>query len=156
MQPIAEFQGQGTTNSPTDYGYEDDAVDIGQTYYYRLIDREYSGNVTYHSIVNVTVSEQPIQRFALLPNYPNPFNPETTIRFEISVQDAGLERVELGIYNALGQKVRDLFQGRLASGSYNYVWAATDDNGIQQPSGIYLMRLQSGTQQAVRKITLLK
>ncbi|MEL6820863.1 MAG: lamin tail domain-containing protein [Calditrichota bacterium] len=156
LRPIAEFQGQGTTNAPTDYSYEDELIDMGQTYFYRLIDRDYSGNVTYHSIVNVTVSEQVAQRFTLLPNFPNPFNPETTLRFEIAVQDGGFEKVELGIYNMLGQKVRDIFQGQLASGSYSYVWDTTDNAGIQQPSGVYLMRLQSGNQQAVRQISLLK
>jgi hypothetical protein len=78
-----------------------------------------------------------IRGFALLENYPNPFNPSTTIEF--SLAEGG--NVSLGIYDMLGRKIRQLHEGYLNDGSYSVVWDGKDDSGVAAPSGTYFYRL---------------
>ena len=72
-------------------------------------------------------------RYALLPNYPNPFNPSTTITFALPVRS----RVTLGIYNLLGQRVAGLFSGEADAGVHTVIWNAT------RASGVYLCRMEA-------------
>ncbi|MBN2460819.1 MAG: C10 family peptidase, partial [Candidatus Cloacimonetes bacterium] len=70
----------------------------------------------------------------LLGNYPNPFNPETTIRFTLAENS----RVILVVYNCKGQKVRTLIDGQRDSGSHSINWNGRDDSGRKVSSGVYL------------------
>lgn len=91
--------------------------------------------------------------FELHENYPNPFNPETTIRYELN--EGG--RVRLSVYSILGQKVVDLVEGRQASGVYQVTWDGRDDRGRLVASGIYIYRLtMDGRTSRARVMTLLK
>lgn len=92
------------------------------------------------------------KEMVLYPNYPNPFNPSTTIRFALP---EALE-VTLGIYNITGQLVRTLFSGRQAAGVHSMVWDGIDDNDRPAASGIYLCRLQAGGHSAIRKLVLVR
>ena len=97
--------------------------------------------------VKSKISEVP-QRFELIGNYPNPFNPSTKIVFNIS--EPGF--VSLKIYNALGQEVATLVSKELHRGYYEYQFNA----GYGLTSGIYFARLQSNGSSAVKKMLLLK
>ncbi|MCB5253200.1 MAG: C25 family cysteine peptidase [Candidatus Cloacimonadaceae bacterium] len=88
----------------------------------------------------------------LKPNYPNPFNPNTTIAFELA--KAGAVRID--IFNARGQKVRELLCDDLSHGSHTTAWDGTDDNGRSLASGIYLYRMISAEGAQTRKMLLLK
>ncbi len=90
--------------------------------------------------------------YRLLGNYPNPFNPSTTIKYSVPAPS----RVELKIYNALGQLVRILVDGYQATGEYAAVWDGKDAGGNTLPSGNYFYRIQMGEFSAVRKMTYLK
>ena len=81
--------------------------------------------------------EMPVA-FALKPNYPNPFNPETYIDYQIPATS----RVDLGIYNGLGQKVRTLVEAKQATGRYQIKWDGKNESGFPLPSGVYLYRLR--------------
>ncbi len=83
----------------------------------------------------------------LLPNYPNPFNPITTIEFRLPRS----QFVELTIYNAAGQEVKKLISGQMSPGIHRVQW-----DGKDLPSGIYFYRLQTGGTALVRKMILLK
>ena len=85
-------------------------------------------------------------------NYPNPFNPSTTIEF--SIQNPG--KIELSIYNLRGQKVKSLVSDHLGSGLHKVVWNGEDDQGREVGSGIYLVRMQSSGYTMSKKITLIK
>ncbi len=84
--------------------------------------------------------------------YPNPFNPETRIQYAVS--HPGL--VNLDIYNVKGQKVTTLISQNQAAGNYTQTWNGKDDIGIPQSSGVYYVRLNSGNDQSVRKVILMK
>jgi len=85
-------------------------------------------------------------------NFPNPFNPRTTIRFAV----ASAQDVTLTVYNVAGQKVRTLYDGRVPAGEQSVVWDGKDEFGGRVASGIYIYRLtaEAGTQ--TRKMVFLK
>ncbi|MFQ5629467.1 MAG: fibronectin type III domain-containing protein, partial [bacterium] len=92
--------------------------------------------------------------FTLHPNYPNPFNPSTTITYEIA-QPA---TVLLTIFDPMGRKIRALFHGRQASGLHSIEWDGRDDSGSIVSSGVYFYRLQTiGTSaQQTRKMVFMQ
>ncbi len=91
--------------------------------------------------------------YALLSqNHPNPFNPVTTIHFEIRAQ----LRVTLEIYDVAGRRVKSLENGTLQPGDHTAVWRGETDEGIGAPSGVYFARLVAGKTQQTRKITLIR
>ncbi len=92
------------------------------------------------------------QGFTLAPNYPNPFNPTTTLRF--SLPQAG--EAELSIYNLLGQRMATLVHGVQEAGPHVLQWNGRDDAGRELASGVYFYRLQAGGQVETRKLLLLR
>ena len=91
--------------------------------------------------------------FSLADNFPNPFNPATTIKYVLP-QAAD---VELTVYNVLGQPVRTLVAEHQRAGRYAVEWNATDDSGQSMAAGMYFYRLQaSGEFVEVKKMLLLK
>lgn len=91
-------------------------------------------------------------RFELYQNEPNPFNPETAIRYDLPVPG----HVRLEIFNILGQKVVTLVDRHMDAGAHRVIWNGTDRDGNTVASGIYLYRLSAGTETARRKMMLLK
>jgi hypothetical protein len=89
---------------------------------------------------------------ALHANYPNPFNPTTSIRF--SLPSDGF--VELSIFNVQGQLVRRLISGFRSAGEHDATWDSRNNEGLVVASGIYLYRLKFGNQVLTRKLTLVK
>ncbi|NUN47046.1 T9SS type A sorting domain-containing protein, partial [bacterium] len=92
------------------------------------------------------------EQFRITANYPNPFNPSTTIAFEVPQET----QIKLTVYNTLGQKVKTLYRGVKSTGRHTVQWDATNDSGNMQPSGIYIVRLEAGTLTQSHKITLMK
>ena len=85
--------------------------------------------------------------FRLHANYPNPFNPETTIPFDVPART----HVRLTVFNTLGQRVATLVDEPLAAGRYRAAFGAAD-----LPSGLYLYRLEAGAHRATKTMVLLK
>jgi hypothetical protein len=92
------------------------------------------------------------QVFALHANYPNPFNPATTIRYQLP-QAAP---VRLEIFDVLGQKVRTLVAEAQPAGYHRATWDSRNEAGDPVAAGVYLYRLQAGDFRQVRKLLLLK
>ncbi len=88
----------------------------------------------------------------LFPNRPNPFNPVTTVRFEV----AETSPVEVVIYGIQGRVVRTLVQEMKSPGRYEMVWDGRDDRGMSVGSGVYLCALRIGNYGAVKKMVLIK
>ncbi|HPR17180.1 MAG TPA: C25 family cysteine peptidase [Candidatus Cloacimonadota bacterium] len=86
-------------------------------------------------------------------NYPNPFNPETTISFSTTESSA---HTEICIYNLKGQKVKQLVDAQFSAGQHSVVWYGKDDNGKPVSSGIYLCKMKAGNYQNTRKMILLR
>ena len=90
--------------------------------------------------------------YALSPNRPNPFNPETVIPYQMP--EAG--DVSLIVYNVLGQQMRELLRTRQAPGFYKVTWDGRDNGGRQVSSGIYLIRMDANAFHHTQKMLLLK
>jgi len=101
--------------------------------------------------VGVFYNELPITNYNLR-NYPNPFNPETKIVFNLP--ESG--RVKLEIFNIKGQKVKTLLDCYMVLGRSETLWDSKDDNGKRVSSGVYLYRLQTPTNIITKKMLLLK
>jgi hypothetical protein len=84
--------------------------------------------------------------------YPNPFNPETTIEFNVPSEG----RVKIEIYNTAGQLVTSLVDEELTAGSYKTTWDARDESGALMASGVYFYRMLAGDFADTRTMTLLK
>ncbi len=90
--------------------------------------------------------------FALQANYPNPFNPSTTISYSLDqTQDVALE-----VYDLLGHKIATLASGVQAAGQHQVQWNGTDDKGKTVASGLYVYRLSSENRVKTRKMMLLQ
>lgn len=92
-------------------------------------------------------SETVARDFQLAQNYPNPFNPSTSIAFSLGKAGA----VKLQVFNALGQKVATLVNGKMPAGQHSVIWDA-----INAPSGIYFYRLEAGVFSQTRKMVLIR
>lgn len=132
---VATIIGQGTKARGTDYEWIDGDVTMDTTYYYRLADVSYDGHILYHSEQTIRIDRPSEAR--LFGNFPNPFNPETAIRFSLPY-DAN---IKLKIYNALGQQVRTLEERSLTAGYHTIKWNGRNDRGSAVASGVYLYRL---------------
>ncbi len=89
---------------------------------------------------------------ALRGNYPNPFNPETAISFDM--KEAG--NVSIDIYNVKGQKVKTLANDHYNAGRHSVIWDGVDDNNSSVSSGVYFYKMQSGTYTKSKKMILMK
>jgi hypothetical protein len=101
----------------------------------------------------VAIEQATPSGFVLGANYPNPFNPATTI--PLSVPD-GAEAVDVAIYNLLGQLVRQVWSGPLAAGEHRLTWDGRDGQGQPVASGAYLYQLRVGEQLRTRKMVKLE
>jgi hypothetical protein len=93
-----------------------------------------------------------IRSFALHQNHPNPFNPETTIRFDLPATSD----VSVKVFNLIGEEVLTLVDSRLLAGSHELRWQGIDAQGRQVGSGIYFLRVSAGTQASVRKMMVVR
>lgn len=94
------------------------------------------------------------QKCTLYPNFPNPFNSDTEIRFDISGTQA--QKIHLIIYNLLGQEIRTLVQGIFPPGSYRIHWNGKDNWERSVSTGIYLYRLEGEDFSFTRRMVLIK
>ncbi len=85
-------------------------------------------------------------------NYPNPFNPSTTIKLELA--DAG--KIELAIFNVKGQKVKTLIDAFTNKGTFETNWNGEDEKGKSVSNGQYVVKLQQNGKETATKIMLLK
>jgi hypothetical protein len=92
--------------------------------------------------------------FELYQNFPNPFNPSTTIEFRLDGSQSA--HVVLDVFNILGQHVATPLNDMLTPGVHRAVWTGTDRGGQPVASGVYLYRLRVGSEQETRKMLLLK
>ncbi|MBU4445300.1 MAG: T9SS type A sorting domain-containing protein [Candidatus Marinimicrobia bacterium] len=145
--------GAGNSSSRHEYEYVDKGLTNGIKYWYKLEDVDYSGNTELHGPESATPMKKAAPKeFRLYPNYPNPFNPVTTISYDLP--DDGL--VELTVYNMRGEKVATLMQGKQEAGSYRLNWDGTDRNGEMVASGIYFLRIASGSYCRTSKMVFIR
>lgn len=96
--------------------------------------------------------EKSIDNFNLFPNYPNPFNPITTIKFELKKS----ENILISIYNILGKEIKILINENLPTGEHIIQWDGKDNKGSPLSSGIFFIKMIAGQYQQIIKAVLLR
>jgi len=111
-------------------------------------------DINIYSTSNINIANDPPfpAQPQLYQNFPNPFNPVTTLRYEIP--ETGL--VNITIYNMLGREVKTLINQTQDAGYRSVIWNATNDYGIPVSAGIYLYQIQAGEYISTKKMVLLK
>ncbi|MBU78482.1 MAG: hypothetical protein CMG28_03535 [Candidatus Marinimicrobia bacterium] len=104
------------------------------------------------SKLNVNEGDLIPETFALHANYPNPFNPSTTISYDLPEQ----AQVTLKVYDMLGKQIKTLVNQSQDAGNRTAVWNGTDNLGRQVSAGVYLYQIQAGEFSQTRKMLLLK
>jgi len=152
----SELLGQGSTTNKTDYSFVDKAVQIGKSYQYRLFDVDYRGHKTQHSVIQVTVQNAGVDlkpsHVQLHKAFPNPFNPEVNLSFTLETQVAMLS---LEVFNIKGDLIQTLSSGSHIMGTHNFSWIGIDNHGNAVSSGVYLVRLNTGSLNQIQRVTLL-
>ena len=141
---VVFINGSGTTTETKAYNYVDEQLTVG-VHSYRIKQIDYDGTFTYSKIVEVEISAP--DNYALFQNYPNPFNPSTTIKFTLPVET----EVQLSVYNTIGEKVAEVFNGSLNEGYHEVVFDAAS-----LTSGTYFYRLEANEFVDVKKMLILK
>ena len=90
-------------------------------------------------------------RFALGPNYPNPFNPSTIIPYQL----AASSQVRLEVFNLLGQRIATLVDGERPAGFHTATWHATDGTGRAVAAGVYIYRMTVGEERQTGRMVLI-
>jgi len=150
---IGFVEGNGTTVIPQDYAFQDSLLNLDDNVpniLYRLKQIDTDGSFDYSPIITVNLDNP--KTFQLLQNFPNPFNPETEIRFQLPKTS----NVDLTIYNTRGQVIRRLLSQSYTAGEHSIKWDGRDQNGDPVSSGVYLYQLRASNFRQVKKMTLLR
>lgn len=129
--------------------YLDRDVESTTTYQYELVIRTADGNEFRSPMATVTM---PARKLTLHQNVPNPFNPQTAIRYDLPSSG----RAQLFVLDVNGRLVRTLVNEEQTAGSHSVVWNGRDDAGNAVASGVYFSVLDAGKHRLTRKLVLLK
>jgi hypothetical protein len=146
--------GAGTSDAVINYGIKDTDLPGVEAVFYRLDQIDLDGAIHSSAPIEVILGA----RFLNLPTefgtrvYPNPFNPATTIAYDLPSESA----VSIVIYGALGQEVRRLVTEPKSAGRYTIQWDALDNFGRSVGSGVYIAKIEAGQFSASQKMLLLK
>jgi hypothetical protein len=126
-------------------------------YWYKLAAIDIHGNESPFAVVgpDAVTGDEPMpapEATFLAQNFPNPFNPNTTISFGLKVRG----HVSLRIYDAAGRLVEDLIDGSKPAGQYSVIWNGKDRYGSPAASGVYFYKLTTGEFEKTRKMILLR
>ena len=147
--------GDGTTDAFKSYTFTDRDPLQAEVLYYYLKQIDLDGTSARSEVIEVVLAARqalPVAN-ALWQNFPNPFNPETTINFELSEEAV----VTLTVYDLTGQIVRTLVGGQfMTAGNHQSVWDGRNEVGVRVGSGVYLYRLKAGAFTDMKKMTLLQ
>lgn len=159
IETLTLLRREGAAQVPTEVGngsidtqtrsYLDAAVEPGNTYHYELLVRTRDGNTIRSPVASATTAAL---GFTLYQNQPNPFNPQTTIRYDIP----GASHVRLVILDIAGRIIRALVDDTQPGGTHEAVWNGRDDRGAGVSSGVYFYVLDAGGARQTRKLVLLK
>ncbi len=126
------------------------------TYYYSVqaLDAQFKGSLfSTEGVFEATSANDPVApQTTLNGNFPNPFNPTTTIQYALQKDS----KVRISVYNIKGQLVKDLINGTQTAGKHQIEWKGEDSSGRKCSSGVYFYRMTTDTYQKQKKALLLK
>ncbi|MDZ7317398.1 MAG: T9SS type A sorting domain-containing protein [candidate division KSB1 bacterium] len=159
-QKIADFSthpeltGRGTASEPVVYRFIDQPPGDADELVYRLsfIDINGTAVALEQTLLKRNGTASALSEFRLFPAYPNPFNPQTTLSYEL----ARTSRVEIIVFDAAGRQVRRLVDAAEAGGRHAVIWDGWDDVGDSAPAGVYFVRFSFDDLRKMQKIVLVR
>ena len=145
FEKIGFVVGAGTSSAPREYSFTDVNIPAGK-YSYRLKQIDRDGQFKFSESVDIGVNAFP-KIFGMEQNFPNPFNPSTTIRYEVPIRS----HVSLSVFNTLGEKVVTLVNQNKEPGEFNVAF-----NAARLASGVYLYRMDAGSFSETKKLVVMK
>ncbi|MCK6615894.1 MAG: T9SS type A sorting domain-containing protein, partial [Ignavibacteriaceae bacterium] len=143
---IGFIRGKGTSIEVNNYTFFDREIKSG-SHYYRLKQIDYSGGISYSTIISMDSDLKP-SAFKLSQNFPNPFNSRTIIKYQVPIKSF----ISLSLYNIKGERITELVSEEKETGLYQLAI-----NNLALPSGIYFVRMKTSHGfAAMIKITLIK
>lgn len=152
----------GFGNSPTGKTYsftdKDSFLKAGKTYYYKIADINYDGQISFHGPVKAVLAISESETFKdsrniLFQNYPNPFNPVTEIKIRLKKP---VSEAEIEIFDISGRKVRSLWSGQISVTDFIVSWDGTDQGGKPVASGYYFYCFKTSNKFLMKKMLFLK
>ncbi|MBT4100026.1 MAG: T9SS type A sorting domain-containing protein [Gemmatimonadetes bacterium] len=146
--------GEGTVNEFRTYEFLDEELPAADFVYYYLRQVDFDGSAARSQTIEVALASVQVlpTTMSLAQNFPNPFNPETTIRFDIATEAS----VSVRIFDITGQVVRTLVSDSRAAGSYTELWDGRTDAGVRVGSGVYFYELKAGSFTSMKKMTFVQ
>jgi hypothetical protein len=141
----------GNSSSRNEYTFTDRDAH-GETFWYKIEEVSLDGQSQFIGPITVEAAMPLPEQFSVSRNYPNPFNPETTIHYELP-EDAS---VSVRVFDLMGREVKTLTDVQMSAGRYDAKWDGTNQFGNAVSSGMYFIRVQAGEFSAVRKMTLMR
>ncbi len=141
---IGFIKGNGTTSSPIQYSFVDENPVGGNSFSYRIKQIDNNGTFKYSNTINVLLAPS---KFILRQNFPNPFNPTTTIKYSLPQNSF----VSLKVYDITGKEVANLVNEQELIGNHS-----VEFNASSLASGIYFYRIKTGNYSDTKKLILLK
>ncbi len=133
----------GSGNAPNQCECIYDEIRLGQTF---------EGLTMPDTATAVNAEKNIVSSFELYPNYPNPFNPETVIRYSLDKT----QKVQLAVYDLTGRKIRTLTNGIKSQGLHSVSWNGCDDKERAVSSGVYMYKLISEEKTQARRMMLIR
>lgn len=148
------LRGQGNTSGTTEYEFVDRNILWGESYEYRLSDVDIHGTITLRGVLTMDTEQMHVpERTDLKSVWPNPFNPTTSIRYDLSRET----KVSLTVFDLLGRRISSLISNHIQpAGSYQWFWNGKDDSGNLMPSGTYILHLQTDSFAKSQKMLLMR
>ena len=155
-EQVGEFvTGAGTSDALQDYAFQDGELPLAEKVFYVLEQIDLDGTARRSDRVEMLLGARflvpPPTEFAV-GAYPNPFNPSTTVTYDLPSD----QMVSIVIYDAIGQEVRRLVSAQRSAGRYTVQWDARDSQGHSVGSGVYIAKIEAGPFSASQKMLLLK
>lgn len=148
---IAKIEAAGSASSGANYEFTDKEVPKDSNIFYRLADNSLNGAITYHPWLQV--SEQLPQKIEISRVYPNPFNPNVSVLFNLPLNDS---KTEVYICDLSGKKIITLENRVLPAGQHRVDWNGRNELNYPVAAGMYFIVIKSGSLQATQKTLLLK
>ncbi len=139
------YQAIADNSDPSEYSFTDSKDETADVVYYRVKQVNSDGSAVYSS--QVKVGQGALEPFVVQPNYPNPFNPKTSIVVNFLVGS----QADITVYNLEGKEITKLFKGFLPQGSHTFSFDGTD-----LPSGVYLYKITTPAYSEIKKMVLTK
>ena len=164
-QSNSALRGAGSVSHSTEYSYIDKNVLVGETLWYTLVSVDMNGVREVFGPVSVVVNENNIHRqdagtipetYSLSQNFPNPFNPSTSINFNLPATHDESTLVKLNIYDLQGRLIQTVFRGYMAAGSYQFTWNGKNAQGLRMASGVYIYSLETSAFNMSKKMMLVQ